>query len=86
MADKHGQGDDALEIGSLGPHPFQEWLEGQKVLHGHTHPGMPRWLHEFYATYRDENARRFANDFALGTVIVILWRMLAALQMTSGYW
>ena len=35
---------------------------------------------------RDENAGRFANDFALGTVIVILWRMLAALQMTSGYW
>ena len=34
---------------------------------------------------RDENAGRFANDFALGTVIVILWRMLAALQMTSGY-
>ena len=42
MADKHGQGDDALEIGSLGHHTFQEWLEGQKFLHGHAHPGLPR--------------------------------------------
>ena len=34
---------------------------------------------------RDETAGRFANDFALGTDIVIRCRMLAALQMTSGY-
>ena len=57
MADKHGQGDDALVIGSLGHHTFQEWLEGQKFLHGHTHPGMPRWLHEFYATCAQRKKR-----------------------------
>ena len=34
---------------------------------------------------RDETAGRLANDFALGTVIVIRCRMLTFLQMTSGY-
>ena len=34
---------------------------------------------------RDETAGRFADDFALGTVMVIRCRMLAASEMTFGY-
>ena len=85
MADKHGQGDDALAIGSLGHRTFQEWLDGQKFLHGHAQPGMPDWLHEFYATCAYALVTSFTNIAAPKSYIPYAYDSITTASIINRY-